>query len=70
MNDTVFFRPSQLRQRWGFNVESIRRMMRQGRLPAMRIGGRLLIAEADVLAFESSHRTTAQQKGASHAPRS
>jgi excisionase family DNA binding protein len=31
-------------------------MVRQGRLPAVRIGKRLLIALADVEAFEHHHR--------------
>ena len=52
----TFTTPAQLHKRWGFHCESIRRLIRQGRLPAMRIGRRLLIAEADVLAFENSHR--------------
>lgn len=51
-----YLRPAQLRQRWGFHTESIRRMIRQGRLPAIRIGKRLLVANADVEAFEHNHR--------------
>jgi excisionase family DNA binding protein len=59
--------PMKLHQRWGFHPESIRRMIRQGRLPAMRIGKRLLIAEADILAFEAAqHVRGPVQGGPSH----
>ena len=45
-----------LRHRWGFHAESIRRIIRQRRLPSVRIGNRLLVAESDVEAFEHKHR--------------
>jgi len=50
-----------LRNRWGFHAESIRRMVRQRRLPAVRIGKRILIAKSDVQAFESKNRTEAKE---------
>ncbi len=59
MNNTIqpnYLRPAQLSQRWGFHAESIRRMIRQGRLPAVRIGKRLLISQTEVDAFEANHR--------------
>lgn len=49
-----------LRHRWGFHAESIRRIIRQRRLPSVRIGKRILIARADVEAFELKHRTEAK----------
>jgi excisionase family DNA binding protein len=51
-----YLRPSQLSQRWGFHAESIRRMIRQRRLPAVRIGKRLLVSQAAVETFEETHR--------------
>jgi excisionase family DNA binding protein len=56
-----YLRPADLRQRWGFHAESIRRMVRQGRLPAIRIGKRLLVATSDVEAFELKNRTEAKE---------
>ena len=52
--------PSQLHARWGFHPESIRRMVREGRLPALRIGNRLRVALADVEAHETAHRVSYQ----------
>ena len=46
----------QLHERWGVHVESARRMTREGRLPAIRIGKRLRIALADVEAYEAANR--------------
>ena len=54
-NNKVFHNPTQLHHRWSFHAESIRRMIRQGRLPAVRIGKRLLVAHADVEAFEQKN---------------
>ena len=51
----TFYNPTQLHHRWSFHPESIRRMIRQGRLPAVRIGKRLLVAEADVETFEQKN---------------
>jgi excisionase family DNA binding protein len=48
--------PTQLAQRWVFHVESIRRILRERRLPAFRVGGRLRVQLTDVEAFEASHR--------------
>ena len=50
-------------QRWQFHPESIRRMIRQGRLPAIRIGRRLLVAQGDVEAFESTRRVVPRSEG-------
>jgi excisionase family DNA binding protein len=56
MNSTLFLTPRQLHERWNFHPESIRRIIREGRLPAIRIGKRLRIALADVEAFEAASR--------------
>lgn len=53
--------PRQLAARWSFHEESIRRIIRDGRLPAMRLGKRLRVADADVLAFEHHHRIANQE---------
>jgi excisionase family DNA binding protein len=58
-----WFNPSQLHTRWGFHPESIRRMVRQGRLPACRIGKRLLVSRTDIEAFEQDHRVQPHAKG-------
>jgi excisionase family DNA binding protein len=55
-SESSYLRPAQLSQRWGFHAESVRRMIRQGRLPAVRIGKRLLISQTEVDAFEANHR--------------
>jgi excisionase family DNA binding protein len=47
--------PRGLATRWSFHVESCRRMIREGRLPALRIGKRLRVKVADVEAFEIAH---------------
>lgn len=52
-----YLNPSQIHLRWGFHPESIRRMVRQGRLPAVRIGRRLLVKQTDLEAFEQSRQT-------------
>ena len=62
LHDT-FLNPSQLHTRWGFHPESIRRMVRQGRLPAVRIGKRLLVSQTDVEAFEQDHRVQPHAEG-------
>ena len=35
--------------------ESIRRLLRQKRLPSLRLGGKRIIPLADVLAYEAEH---------------
>lgn len=55
-NTKPFHTPTQLHHRWSFHPESIRRMIRQGRLPAVRIGKRLLCRHDDVEAFEQRNR--------------
>ena len=61
----TFYNPTQLHHRWSFHPESIRRMIRQGRLPAVRIGKRLLVAQADVEAFEQKNPVVANKGAAS-----
>ncbi|MBL9213094.1 MAG: helix-turn-helix domain-containing protein [Opitutaceae bacterium] len=51
-----FFSPNQLARRWSLHQESVRRMVRDGRLPALRLGKRVRIALHEVEAFEDEHR--------------
>ncbi len=60
-SESSYLRPYHLRQRWGFTTEAIRGMVRQGRLPAVRIGKRLLIDPVDVEAFETEGRVTSKE---------
>ena len=41
-------------------------MIRQGRLPAVRIGKRLLVAQADVEAFEQKNPVVSDKGAATH----
>ena len=56
-----FLSPSQLHERWGFHPESLRRMIREGRLPAIRIGKRLRIPLAEIEAYETANRIISQR---------
>jgi excisionase family DNA binding protein len=54
--------PRQLAARWCFHEESIRRMVREGRLPAIRLGKRLRVALDDILNIEAAHRVVPHGK--------
>ena len=54
MQTQSYFSPTQLSHRWAFHVESVRRMVREHRLPAVRIGRRLRIPIEAVEKFEAS----------------
>lgn len=57
MNEPVtFLSTRELSKRWSFHPESVRRMLREGRLPVTKIGKRLRVEVADVLAYESQGR--------------
>ena len=51
---TTYLTPQQIHNRWGIHTESIRRMVRQGRLPALKIGKRIRVAEKDIQDFEKN----------------
>ena len=55
--------PAHLAVRFGLHCESVRRMIRQGRLPAIRLGKRLRVKMADVEAYEASNRIQARKEG-------
>ena len=50
-----FLTPAELAARWRWHAESIRRLLRQGRLPSLRLGGKRLIPLTDILHFEAEH---------------
>lgn len=58
-NEPIYFTPSELAERWGFHKESIRRMIRQGRLPTARASRRLLIPVEEIKKYEHETFTPA-----------
>ena len=54
--NTQYLSPLDLHSRWNFHEESVRRMIRERRLPAVRIGKRLRVLLADVEKFEAESR--------------
>ena len=52
-----YFTARQLAERWQMHVESIRRMIREKRLPAVRIGRRLRVSLSVVERLEGEGRT-------------
>jgi len=64
MTDQHYLSPRQIHFRWSCHEESIRRMIRNGRLPAIRFGNRRLrVAMADVEAYEASNRIKTRKEG-------
>ena len=53
---TVFLQPQELRSRWHIHIESVRRLIRAGKLPAVKFGGRLRVRLEDVETYEKNHR--------------
>lgn len=49
-----------LAQRWGCSTEAVRRLCREGRIPAMRPLGRWIIRLEDVEVFEARERARYQ----------
>lgn len=62
----LYFSPRHLRQRWGFHEESIRRMIRDGRISAIQIGNRLRVHASEVQRVEETD-SFAMSKEASNA---
>jgi hypothetical protein len=54
-----FIDASALSSRWGLHPESVRRLIRAGKLPAIRICGRFRVWLDDVIVFETSSRCVA-----------
>ena len=51
-----YFTPRQVAERWGWHVESVRRAIRQRRIPAVVISRRLLVPVADIERIEAEGR--------------
>lgn len=54
-----FLSPAQLHERWSMHPESVRRILRQGRLPAIRIGRRLRVSLKEIETYEAANRVMA-----------
>ncbi len=53
---TAYFTPVQLGGRWAWHEESVRRAIRQGRIAAVVISGRLLVPVAEAERIEAEGR--------------
>lgn len=56
VNSPVYLSARQLADRWQFHQESVRRMLRAGKLPVVKLGKSVRVALADVLAYEQQNR--------------
>ena len=53
---TSYLSPRELHERWGMHPESIRRIIREGRIGALRIGKRLRVSLEHIEQFEAECR--------------
>ena len=61
MNETAYLSTRQLAARWGYHQESIRRLLREGRLPVVRFGKRALrVSMQAVQAYEMANQVERQ----------
>ncbi len=56
MNNS-YLSPKEICARWGLHLETIRRLIRAGKLPAIHFGRLIRVRVADLEAFENSQRT-------------
>lgn len=61
----LYLSSRQLSERLSYHPESIRRMVREGRLPAIRIGKRLRFSMTDIEAYEAASRVLRRKDVAS-----
>ena len=59
-DNTKYLTPQQLASRWAWHVESVRRAIRQRRIPASVIYRRVLIPIADIERIEAAGRNDRQ----------
>lgn len=64
--NTEYLSPNQLHLRWSLHPESIRRIVRKGKIPAIKIGKRLRISLAEVEAYEAANLINQRKEIASH----
>lgn len=57
MNNS-YLSPKEICARWGLHSETIRRLIRAGKLPAIYIGRLIRVRVSDLEAFENSQRTS------------
>jgi excisionase family DNA binding protein len=62
MNQTRYLTTSDLVVRYGYHIGSIRRMIRQKRLPAVRVGRRYLFQPEAIAAFEATRSVLLESK--------
>lgn len=60
-SEPTYISPRQLADKWGFHEESIRRMIREGKLRAVRLGNRLRVSLKEVRAFEAANRVSVKE---------
>jgi excisionase family DNA binding protein len=53
MSATQLLTPQQLATRWAFHTESVRRMIRSGRVQALRLGKRVRVPLSEVEKIEA-----------------
>ena len=49
---TAYFTPQQVASRWGWHVESVRRLVRKGQIAAVILGRRVLVPIAEIQRIE------------------
>jgi excisionase family DNA binding protein len=62
MNNNRYLTTSDLVARYGYHVGSIRRMIRQRRLPAVRVGKSYFFPPEAIAAFEAAHAVSVGAK--------
>jgi hypothetical protein len=59
-DNSKYFTPQQVAARWAWHVESVRRAIRQGRIPASVIYRRILIPISEIERIEAKGRNDRQ----------
>ena len=62
MNQNRYLTTSDLSARYGYHIGSIRRMIRQERLPAVRVGRSYFFPPEAIAAFEANHSVSVEGK--------
>jgi len=62
-SEGAYLSTAEVGSRLRFHIESVRRMIRDGRLPAIRIGKHLRVPRAEMEAYESAHRCRLPARG-------
>jgi excisionase family DNA binding protein len=62
VTDIIYINLAELKVRWALHIETIRRMIRAGQLPAVRFGTRLRVRLDDVETFEMTHLAKKEER--------